>query len=313
MPLSPPPLPRLLVCDLDGTLLNSQGTITEATIAALHRAVHAGVEVAFATGRRHSFAWEVLSAIGLDGRTVLISSNGALVRTFSGERLHRTSMPVQTALLLCRQLQEFRSSLIFTFERTGPGALVVEDIETLKRTIPRWVESNLREIECVAPLERAFDGGDEPVQAMICGTMRQMEKAMHVLDAETPGATHLRERISIHRTEYATRDLCIVDLMPGACSKGTAVARLAAERGIDVAEIAAIGDNMNDADMLALVGRPIVMQNAAPELLEMAYRKGWTITGGNDRDGAAKAILHLLDEDLHKQGLRAVTDGVPAD
>jgi Cof subfamily protein (haloacid dehalogenase superfamily) len=311
MPLHPYSLPRLLVCDLDGTLLNGQGAITEATIRALHEAVHAGLNVAFATGRRHSFAWQVLSPIGLDPATVLISSNGALVRAFSGARLHRTSMPAATALLLCEQLQEFRKSLIFTFERTGPRPLVVEDIDTLQRTIPRWVESNLQEIEVVVPMERAFDTGEEPVQAMICGTMRDMQNAMQLL--ESPEKQGLRESISVHRTEYATRDLCIVDLMPSGCSKATAIAWLAAQRGIAMADIAAIGDNMNDAEMLASVGTPIAMQNAAPELLEMAYRFGWNVTGSNEEDGAAEAILALLRGTWDRRRATSLADAVPAD
>lgn len=313
MPIPQPSSVRLLVCDLDGTLLNSQGTITEATVAALHQAVDAGIEVAFATGRRHSYAWDILSGLGLEGETVLISSNGAAMRTFAGERLHGTSMPAATARLLCQQMRDFRSSLIFTFDRTGPGALVVEDVEALRRTIPRWVEANVQEIACVKPLERAFDSGDEPIQAMICGSMQQMQEAMHMLDADAPGARQLRESISIHRTEYAARDLCIVDLMPNACSKGTAVAQLAEERGFAVADIAAIGDNMNDADMLALVGQPIVMRNAAPELLEMAHRHGWMVTGSNDEDGAADAILGLLHGDLRAERSPRTHDAVPAD
>lgn len=163
----------MLVCDLDGTLLTSKGTMTDATVNALHQAVAAGVEVAFATGRRHTFAWDVLAPVGLHPDTVLISSNGALTRTFAGELLHRIGMPTETALLLCRQLTRFRSSLVFTFERTGLGALIVEDLETLHRSIARWVESNRHEIEQMVPLERAFEDGEEPVQAMICGTMHR--------------------------------------------------------------------------------------------------------------------------------------------
>lgn len=295
MPLSTTTVPRLLVCDLDGTLLNSRGILTEATISALHQAAACGVEVAFATGRRHSFAWDVLGKAGFAPGTVLISSNGALTRTFGGERLHRISMPVATAALLCGEIREFRSSLVFTFEKTGSGSLVVEDLDMLERTIPRWLQSNLQEIACINPLERAFDSGEEPLQAMICGTLERMQLAMALLDADTPDMRLLRQRISVHRTEYAARDLCIVDLLPGACSKGRAITRLAAERGVGMAEIAAIGDNMNDADMLACVGRPVVMQNAAPELLETAYRNGWAITSSNEEDGAAAAILGMLD------------------
>jgi hydroxymethylpyrimidine pyrophosphatase-like HAD family hydrolase len=286
----------MLVCDLDGTLLNSKGVMVEATVAALRQAVDAGVEIVFATGRRHNFAWKALDPIGLHGATVLISSNGAITCTLAGERMQRLSMPISTALLLCQQLASFRDSLIFTFERVGPGALVVESIDALHRRIPRWVDSNLHEIECFMPLERAFEAGDEPVQAMICGTLPEMEEAVSVLDDPAPIARRMRQSLSIHRTEYATRDLSIVDLMPAACSKGNAIATLAAERGIDAADVACIGDNMNDADMLAYAGQSFVMSNAPAELLRMAAENGWTVTGSNDEDGAAQAILRMLEK-----------------
>ena len=285
----------MLACDLDGTLLNGQGRMTPATLAALRLAVEQGVEIVFATGRRHSFAASVLEPMGIDSETILISSNGAIVSTVAGRRRQRLSMPVATALLLCRQLTACRDSLIFTFERTGPGALVVEDIEALHRRIPRWVDSNAHEIECFLPLERAFDTGEEPIQAMICGTLRQMQEAMAVLDDPVPMAVELRRGLAIHFTEYSARDLSIVDLMPAGCSKGNAVARLARERGIEAAEVACMGDNMNDVDMLAFAGRPVVMANAAAALLEMAVMHGWEVTGSNEEDGAAQAILRMLE------------------
>jgi HAD superfamily hydrolase (TIGR01484 family) len=296
MPPRQPGSPRILACDLDGTLLNGKGVLTEATAAALRKAIASGVEVVFATGRRHSFAWTMLAPLGLDPETVLISSNGAITRTFGGRPIARTGMPVETALQLCKQLNDFRNSLVFTFDRTGPGALVVEDIPALHARLSRWVESNLHELKAVLPLERAFDSGEEPVQAMICGTLGVMREGLAVLDAPTAQAESLRKIISIHRTEYPARDLSIVDLMPSGCSKGSALARLAEERGVEAADIIAIGDNMNDAEMLAYAGRAIVMENSPPELLEMAAANGWGVTGSNEIDGAAHAILHLLNE-----------------
>ena len=301
MPPRLPLCPRLFVCDLDGTLLTGHGVLTPATAAALRQAVDTGVEIAFATGRRHSFAWQILAPLGLHPGTVLISSNGAITRTFAGETIHRVAMPAATALLLCHQFGRYRDSLIFTFDRTGPGSLMVEDIEALHRHIPRWVDSNRHEIECVLPLERAFARGEEPVQAMICGTPQAMREAIAFLEEETPNVTHgeaaqVCRSISVHRTEYAARDLSIVDLMPGGCSKGSAIARLAALRGIQAAEVAAIGDNMNDADMLAYAGCAVVMKNSPTELLAMASRNGWSVTGSNEEDGAAQAILGMLEK-----------------
>ena len=297
MPPRQPGCPRILACDLDGTLLNGKGILTEATAAALRKAVASGVEVVFATGRRHSFAWTMLAPLGLDPETVLISSNGAITRTFGGRPINRTGLPVATALQLCRQLNHFRNSLVFTFDRTGPGALVVENIAALHARLSRWVEANLHELEAVLPLERAFADGEEPIQAMICGSLGAMSGGLAVLQAATEPAENLRKVISIHRTEYPARDQSIVDLMPHGCSKGSALARLAADRGIDAAEIVAIGDNMNDAEMLAYAGRAVVMENSPAELLDMAAANGWSITGSNEFDGAAQAILRMLNED----------------
>lgn len=187
-------------------------------------------------------------------------------------------------------------SLVFTFDRTGPGALVVEDIPALHARLSRWVEANLHELEAVLPLERAFDAGEEPVQAMICGTLAVMSEGLAALDAPTEQAENLRKIISIHRTEYPARDLAIVDLMPNGCSKGSALARLAADRGVDAAEIVAIGDNMNDAEMLAYAGRAVVMENSPAELLQMAAANGWSVAGSNESDGAAQAILRMLNQ-----------------
>ncbi|HTU50189.1 MAG TPA: HAD-IIB family hydrolase [Acidobacteriaceae bacterium] len=299
MPPRQPGRPRILACDLDGTLLNGKGVLTEATAAALRKTVASGVEVVFATGRRHSFAWTMLAPLGLDPETVLISSNGAITRTFGGRPIDRIGLPVETALQLCRLLNDFRNSLVFTFDRTGPGALVVENIAALHARLSRWVESNLHELEAVLPLERAFDGGEEPVQAMICGTLAVMREGLAVLDAPTEQAENLRKITSIHRTEYPARDLSIVDLMPNGCSKGSALARLAEDRGVDAAEIVAIGDNMNDAEMLVYAGRSVVMENSPAELLQMAAANGWSVAGSNESDGAAQAILRMLNEDPH--------------
>ena len=298
MPPRQPGSPRIIACDLDGTLLNGKGILTEATAAALRKAVASGVEVVFATGRRHSFAWKMLAPLGLDPETVLISSNGAITRTFGGRPMDRIGMPVETALQVCHQLNDYRNSLVFTFDRTGPGALVVENIAALHARLSRWVEANLHELEAVLPLERAFAGGEEPIQAMICGTLAVMSEGLAVLEASTERAENLRKIISIHRTEYPARDLSIVDLMPNGCSKGSALARVAADRGVDAAEIVAIGDNMNDAEMLAYAGLAVVMENSPAELLDMAAANGWNVTGSNENDGAAQAILRMLGEDF---------------
>lgn len=292
------PAIRLIAADLDGTLLSPTGQLTPRTIAALRAAQQARVPLVFATGRRQSFALQVLEPANLHPETLLITSNGAVTRTLSGTLIDRHLMPVETAQQLCHQLAEFRNAMLFTFDRVGPGAMVVEELETLHRSIAHWVESNAHEIARISPLDQAFALGDAPVQGMICGTIARMADALAVLDAPTPAARELRSVISIHRTEYILRDLSIVDLLPANSSKGYALERVAASLGIPACDILAIGDNLNDAEMLAWCGHPVVMANAAAELRAQAVASGWHFTASHHEDGAAQIIEAALAGDF---------------
>src|SRR5215813_2499035 len=97
---------RLLATDIDGTLLNPQFQISEGDLAALRRAHAAGIEIVLVTGRRHTFALPIAKQLGFD--LWLISSNGAVTRSLSGETFHRDIMPRDTCRRLCTAMQEFR-------------------------------------------------------------------------------------------------------------------------------------------------------------------------------------------------------------
>jgi Cof subfamily protein (haloacid dehalogenase superfamily) len=287
-PLAPPA--RLLAIDIDGTLMPSSGTaVSERNRQALHRAEAAGIEVVIATGRRQAYAMPLLEPLGLRPETVMISSNGTVTRTFAGDRLDRWLLPVDTARRLCGELRKFGGTTVFTFDRVGRRELVIESLDQLHQRIDKWVEANREHLEIVVPLERAFDDGIPPVQGMVCGTVQAMRQAEEQLRAD--GFTDF---VTLQRTEYPVRDLCILDILPMGCSKGTALERLAARLGIERAQVAAIGDNYNDLEMLEYVGQPILMANAAPELIDKAEERDWHITVSNDDDGVAVAIDRLL-------------------
>lgn len=107
-------------------------------------------------------------------------------------------------------------------------------------------------------------------------------------------ASELASKMEIVRTSYAERDLTILDLLPLGCSKGSALAQLAASRGLTAAQVMAVGDNWNDESMLAWAGWPVVMGNAAPDMLQLARTRGWRIGPGNHEEGVAWAIAVAL-------------------
>jgi hydroxymethylpyrimidine pyrophosphatase-like HAD family hydrolase len=127
----------------------------------------------------------------------------------------------------------------------------------------------------------------DPVQAMFCGTIPRMHKALAKL--ATAG---FENEITVLRTEYPVRDLSIVDILNQGCSKGHAVERWAGYRKIPRTEVMAIGDNYNDIEMLAFAGYPFIMGNAADEL----RRPGWSVTLRNDQCGVAAAVEQVLNQ-----------------
>lgn len=259
------------------------------TMGALRAAVAAGVEVVIATGRRAAYAMPLLEPIGLAPETVLISSNGASTREFGGNLMSCSYMDLETARSLCTELRSFGGTAVFTFDKVGPGELVLESLARLHERIALWVDANRGSIEEVEPLERVFDRGEAPMQGMMCGTVAQVEAAeRHLL--QTPYA----EQVEMHRTEYAERDLSILDILPLGCNKGFALAKLARKRGIPREAVMAVGDNWNDLEMLRWAGQPVLMGNASAVLREEARRSGWQIAASNDEHGAAKAIEAAL-------------------
>ena len=279
-----PPI-RLVAIDMDGTLLPSFAQIiSPRTALALKAAQNAGITVAIATGRRTAYTTPLLEGLGLRADTPLITFNGAAIRTLGGDSLARCQLPSETARGLCKLLRPF-GAMVFTFDRSGSGELVLEDLEQANGRIALWVEANRNVMEIVKPLEDALLDGEDPIQGMVCGgvcAMRQAEQALK--DSQWAAACECI------KTEYPTRDITILDLLPPGVSKASALEKLAALLGVDRKETMAIGDNWNDVAMLEWAGQGVLMGNAAEELRTMAEMRGWKLAPPNNEDGVAVVL-----------------------
>lgn len=294
----------MIAVDLDGTLLDDQARVSPRSFSAILAAERAGIRVVVATGRRHSYAMRVLRELALQPETVLVTSNGAVVRTFGAARIE-TASSFTAARWLIDYLNEYRNALVLTFDCVGAdgedvrGALVVEELEELHSSIAGWMEANEPYIARVQPLEDALEGGP-PIQMMICGTVERMRRAeAHLLQDPRVAAVGRSEfnpvvEIQLARTEYPDRDLSIVDILPAGCSKGAALLRLAVRYGIDSAEIMAIGDNWNDLSMLEIAGHPVLMANAPSEIMEIGLERNWQIAPTHREEGVAQVIEAVL-------------------
>jgi Cof subfamily protein (haloacid dehalogenase superfamily) len=272
---------RLLAVDIDGTLLDAASELPAANREALLRAHAQGVEIVLVTGRRHQFALPVARSLGFD--LWLISSNGAITRSLGDETFHRDLLPVSTARDVCSHMDGFRHCTILTFDLDARGALVVEGTDGFDAGIQHWMERYAAFIECVPRLDDSLAA--DPVQLAFAGSIERMQRVEDRLQEGTFG-----DRVTVLKTRYPVRDLSIVDVLNAGCSKGHALERWAAHRGLRREQVMAIGDNYNDIEMLEFAGVPVVMANADDELKQ----NGWATTLSNEQDGVAAAVREFI-------------------
>jgi hypothetical protein len=268
---------RLIAVDIDGTLLNSRFQVSNENRAALRRAHDAGIEVVLTTGRRHAFALPIAQELGFD--LWLISSNGAITKSLHGELFYRDLLPASVARRVVTHMAAFSQHAVLTFDLETRGALVIEPGAEHNPSLSRWMEKNAEFIQKVSSLEQAIT--TDPVQVMFCGVIPRMNEAEACL-----GSGDFAGDITVLKTQYEHRNMCIMDVLNGNCSKGHALKRWLAHRGIRCSEVMAIGDNYNDVEMLEIAGIPVIMENACEELKQ----NGWRITLTNDQSGVAAAL-----------------------
>jgi HAD superfamily hydrolase (TIGR01484 family) len=277
---------RLLALDVDGTILDSHGRVPAANLAAIAQAISAGVEVALATGRRYDFARPVFEQ--LPAPLTLILSNGAIVKTRDGVTLMRRLLPREVARDVLARVPQHRDSAAVVFDRQREGQVVFEAIDWEHPLHQRFFASNRPFLSEVAPLEACLT--EDPIQVMFtggCAAMRTVFADLRraSLGNQAPGGADGAD-YSVALTEYEHRDFSLVDVVQAGCSKGMALREWSERQGYRREEVMAMGDNLNDLEMLEFAGRPVLMGNALPEL----KARGWAVTATNDDEGVARAI-----------------------
>jgi Cof subfamily protein (haloacid dehalogenase superfamily) len=282
---------RLLALDLDGTLLNPRGQISDRNRLAIDKAREKGVRVAVVTGRRFRDSRAIALELGLD--VPVISHNGALTKhARTLETVAVLPLPLNAAKEALRVGRHARADALLSDDHEGLGVLVFDHLSGDNAAVHKYVawarqihgdDEGRNAVQQVDSLETYMD--HEPVHLAFSGTCEQIDRLSDLLHSE------LGDRVKILCTKYAEQDFSLLDVVNPAASKGAGVAAAASELAIAPDEIMAIGDNYNDLEMLLLAGTGVVMANAPLSLREIA---GLYPTASNEDDGVALAIEQFV-------------------
>jgi hydroxymethylpyrimidine pyrophosphatase-like HAD family hydrolase len=281
---------RLIALDMDGTLLNSRGDVSEANRLALVRARECGARVALVTGRRFRDARPLALELGLD--VPVISHNGALTKhALTLENVAVSLLPIEAAHEVLSIGRERGTGALVSDDPHGTGLLLYDYLSDSNPALARYIAWSRRihgdegegDVRRVSSLPDYLDHA--PVHISFSGTVVGMRALSEEL---TRG---MAARVKILSTIYPRQDFTLLDVLHPEVSKGAGVAAVAAEYGFTHEEVMAVGDNFNDLEMLHYAGTPVIMGNADERLRDI---EGFHPTATNDEDGVALAIERFV-------------------
>ena len=257
---------RLVAVDLDGTLLRSDGTVSDRNRSALAHAHARGVQIVVTTGRPPRLVHPLAERIAV--ADIAICANGAIVVDLA-----------TGAVLDCRPLGEaVARRLVLGLRAELPGILFSLELGLDFAREPAY--------------HATFRPPPAPRYADALELLREPITKLLGRHPSAPFADVLAaaQRIGGADAVATTAGGVVVEISGAKVTKATALAALCAAEGIAPADVIAFGDAPNDLALLAFAGRSVAVANAHPDVLAAADE----VTAANDDDGVALVLERLL-------------------
>ncbi|MBN2195724.1 MAG: HAD-IIB family hydrolase [Polyangiaceae bacterium] len=271
---------RLLITDLDGTLIGGGGALNECDLRAITELRRRGIVVSIATGRMYSGTREIARRIGVEGPVACIDGSHIVdVGTDSDLVCH--TLGTEALLMVAETLREAgAASVVFSrdviwFDRRSeqylPFLTVWSDrTEEIPNTLAdgRWNDHDaVTALVAIAPATRLTVARDR----ILAEIGADVQNVLFMIDRDGNAGMILRS---------------------AGVSKGTALEWIARHHGIDASAVVAVGDWLNDIPMLETAGRAFCMAQSPPEVVataELLEADGWN--GGGIAEAAARSGL----------------------
>lgn len=286
---------KLIAIDLDGTLLNSYGEVTDKNKEAIEYALNKGTNVILASGRDPQTMKKISQELGIEN--YLIAGNGASVYDIKLEKnIYENFLEVDKALKIIRICKE--NSIFFSVYTTN--GIATEDIEYNIKVFNN--ENSFRPNKKRTTIEIVRDiynyvqeKRPNILKIIICDENRIIfnniiEKMKKVKDVEILEVEHMSKKIIRIGTEEYPIEYFYTEVTNKNANKWEAIEFLIRKLDIKENEVICIGDNMNDLKMIKNAGLGIAMKNSAIEKQNIADY----ITEDNNSDGVGNAIYKYI-------------------
>lgn len=263
---------KFVAVDMDGTLLNSEGLITEKTIEAITGIVDKGVIFTISTGRPIQGVEKYNSLLWLKGP--VITYNGAMiVNAENHEVMFEQRLMRGDAKKILELGQKYDTTMCIWASNQLYGNKLNDKINDYKKL--SGVEPVL-----VKDFDKLLDIGITKI--LWYDEMDRIKQILKELSCNM-----------FSEVSYCTSKPVFLEFFSSRVSKSAAMEKIGELYGIKQEEMIAIGDGLNDLSMIQYAGIGVAMENAEEEV----KRNSQYVTTSNDEDGVRKAIEKFFTED----------------
>lgn len=283
---------KLIAIDLDGTLLDSYGHVSQKNKEVIKKATNKGIEVVLTSGRGAMSVQNLANEIGANH--YMICGNGAMIYDFNQNKLIYDNFLTQKKILQLIEICEENSIYYSIYTQDG---IITKNLNynvlfyhQENANKPDNKKTNIYIVQNIYEYIASREQNDY-IKVTICDDNNiifqsiikklRMVKGIDVLDVG-----HMSRKIIKSGTEESSIEYYYTEISSQNVDKWTAISYLINELGIDKSEVMAIGDNINDQTMLENAGLGVAMANSAPYIQQMAKM----VTTSNNDDGVAKVI-----------------------
>lgn len=290
---------KLIAVDLDGTLLNSYGNISEKNKNSIKKSMEKGAEVVIASGRPVSSAKAYANEAGAN--KYVICGNGSVLYDIQKEQiLYNKSIDKQKVLQIikiCEENSIFYS--IYTENLTIAKSLNYNILfyNNENKKMPDDKKTNIKIINNIYKYLED-NPNTEILKITVCdensiifgGIVKRLKE---IKDIDVLEVQHMARKVITSGTKEIKIEYHYTEITSKNVNKWNAIEKLADILKIQKEEIMAIGDNMNDKEMIENAGLGIIMENSAPYMKKFADK----VVSNNNEDGVSEALeKYVLNE-----------------
>lgn len=262
----------LIAMDMDGTVLNSQGQISNTTINILNSEELKNMTIMFATGRMPKAVINILSQLKIS--KIVISHNGALISNLDTGEILFSKFVMKLAIEKAIQIHNSRG---ITLHLNGVENVFVDRITNQTQKYERDLDIHVTVVKDLMTVSKNI------VSFLFLGEKEILENVKYDLLKQFPNVNY----VFIPDND----NMWMLQILGKNISKGGSLISFAESKKIPKSKIISFGDNFNDVEMIKESGLGIAMANAQPEILNIAD----AITLSNDDNGIVYALSQLFD------------------